>query len=419
MKLAHKLMMAAAMQGGGSNNPPSVTTGGADTITDTTARLYGSIDDIGSDNVTAFGHCWSTSSYPDINDDKTDFGGASGPRNIISDITGLDPDTVYHYRAYAQNPHGVAYGSDEIFTTEEATGPDRWHIQTFCYTGDGVSGRQFDFPGINMSTSGKGIIFVRKLTGSTGTTWMALASVGTSVVFNISALARFSSGTVLFQTLADGYCRLTNDIGVNASGEQYSLIVMNCTDDNGVKYADNDFRPDQSGYTYPHNLGAVPDWLFVDSDHNDNNVMSYVPFLGPTMAVILNSWLAAATSPIWNNTAPTSTTFTYTEDDFDLGYAAFAKKSGVCDTGKYTGTGSQMTLTFGFKPKMVILRPTSIDGEWFWMSEAMEALDWYHHGTTSNPAGPANNVNFTDSGILILNSGLYQYGVDYFYFAIG
>jgi len=50
-----------------------------------------------------------------LSDNKTTNG--SGTGNFASDITGLQPGTTYHVRAYATNNIGISYGNDVSFTT--------------------------------------------------------------------------------------------------------------------------------------------------------------------------------------------------------------------------------------------------------------------------------------------------------------
>ena len=96
---------------------PAVTTQAASNIMDTTAAGNGNITDLGVPNPTQHGVCWSTSANPTISDPKTEEGPASVTGAFTSDITGLAPGTLYHYRAYATNSVDTVYGEDQTFTT--------------------------------------------------------------------------------------------------------------------------------------------------------------------------------------------------------------------------------------------------------------------------------------------------------------
>lgn len=93
----------------------TLTTTAVTGITSSTAMSGGNITSDGGAAVTARGVCWSTSINPTISDNKTTDG--SGKGVFTSTITGLQPATTYHVRAYATNSVGTSYGDDVTFTT--------------------------------------------------------------------------------------------------------------------------------------------------------------------------------------------------------------------------------------------------------------------------------------------------------------
>jgi uncharacterized protein (TIGR02145 family) len=101
------------------DGPPIISTSSVSSIFSTTAVSGGNLTSDGGATVTARGVCWSISSNPTISDNKTTDGTGSG--SFVSSITGLTANTTYHVRAYATNSAGIAYGSDESFTTYAAT----------------------------------------------------------------------------------------------------------------------------------------------------------------------------------------------------------------------------------------------------------------------------------------------------------
>jgi uncharacterized protein (TIGR02145 family) len=94
---------------------PVLTTSAVSEITGNTAISGGTISDEGSESVTARGVCWSTGPSPTIADNKTTDGPGSG--SFVSNITGLEMETLYNVRAYATNGAGTAYGNIISFTT--------------------------------------------------------------------------------------------------------------------------------------------------------------------------------------------------------------------------------------------------------------------------------------------------------------
>ena len=94
---------------------PAITTTAASSVTSTGASSGGNVTSDGGASVSARGVCWSTSSNPTTSNDKTPNGTGTG--SFTSTITGLNPATLYHVRAYATNNVATVYGGDVTFTT--------------------------------------------------------------------------------------------------------------------------------------------------------------------------------------------------------------------------------------------------------------------------------------------------------------
>jgi hypothetical protein len=112
------LIMSAEYEiiSGNSNaSTPTVTTATISNITDNSAQSGGNVTDDGGNTVTTRGICWSTSPNPTIGTNTTNNG--SGLGNFISQLTGLESNTIYYVRAYATNTVGTAYGNQLTFTT--------------------------------------------------------------------------------------------------------------------------------------------------------------------------------------------------------------------------------------------------------------------------------------------------------------
>ncbi len=101
-------------------NVPMLKTEMVSNIGSTTANCSVTITDDGGDAVLAKGVCWSTSSAPTINNDKTSNGVGTLP--FTADIAGLLPNTHYYIRAYATNSAGTGYGEQLYFTTSLEVG---------------------------------------------------------------------------------------------------------------------------------------------------------------------------------------------------------------------------------------------------------------------------------------------------------
>jgi len=106
-----------------------VVTLAASSLFNTTATVGGNVTSDGGSAVTERGVCWSTLPTPTYSNLNTSDGDGLGI--YMSILTGLSPRSVYHYRAYAKNAVGIAYGEDRTFTIE----PDAPTIITLDITG--------------------------------------------------------------------------------------------------------------------------------------------------------------------------------------------------------------------------------------------------------------------------------------------
>ena len=111
---------------------PSVVTLPTSDVTETTADVCGAVVDDGGHDILERGICYGLSSDPDISGSHVVC--AAGDSLFCTTLTGLEPNTTYHYRAYAENEEGIGYGEDMQFTTLGNAGDEG----TFSVGGRGV-----------------------------------------------------------------------------------------------------------------------------------------------------------------------------------------------------------------------------------------------------------------------------------------
>lgn len=95
--------------------PPTVITEEVSDITSNTAQCSGRVINDGGSKVTERGICWSTIDSPTISDCHVAVGMGTGTFTVS--ISGLEANTTYHFRAYAINEKGTAYGLNKEATT--------------------------------------------------------------------------------------------------------------------------------------------------------------------------------------------------------------------------------------------------------------------------------------------------------------
>jgi hypothetical protein len=94
---------------------PGARTGGATSITPSSATLHGRVDPNDADT-TYFFQVGTTSLYG-TDTAVTQAGSGRNPTAVIVPVGGLAPATTYHYRLVAQNRLGITKGADRTFKT--------------------------------------------------------------------------------------------------------------------------------------------------------------------------------------------------------------------------------------------------------------------------------------------------------------
>jgi hypothetical protein len=70
----------------------------------------------------------------------SDAGAGSSAEGMVAELTGLTPDTTYHYRVSATNGGGTTHSTDETFTTHATPGAETEPPPGFSLTGTAPAG---------------------------------------------------------------------------------------------------------------------------------------------------------------------------------------------------------------------------------------------------------------------------------------
>jgi phosphodiesterase/alkaline phosphatase D-like protein len=98
---------------------PTVITGSADVITSSGATLNGTVNANNADTVVTFQYGLTTS-YGSSVSAVPGTATSTGNTNVSAALTGLLPNTTYHFKAVGENIAGTTNGSDATFTTGKA-----------------------------------------------------------------------------------------------------------------------------------------------------------------------------------------------------------------------------------------------------------------------------------------------------------
>ncbi len=96
-------------------SPPTVTTNSASSIASSSATLRGSINPKGGATNSWFE--WGLTTAYDNTTALQPLGSGNTAVSINQMITGLAPNTTYHFRAVGENSAGITYGTDRTFNT--------------------------------------------------------------------------------------------------------------------------------------------------------------------------------------------------------------------------------------------------------------------------------------------------------------
>ena len=98
---------------------PTITTTITSNISSDRAVSGGNVVSEMGNSITNKGVCYKKSSNPTISDTCTTEGNQTG--SFTSNLTNLDSNTLYYYRAYATNTNGTSYGTEYTFRTLDGT----------------------------------------------------------------------------------------------------------------------------------------------------------------------------------------------------------------------------------------------------------------------------------------------------------
>lgn len=138
-----------------------------------------------------------------------------------------------------------------------------------------------------------------------------------------------------------------------------------------------------AGRTITHNLGAVPEMIWVKKRSQTSNWEVYLHSEGGTKRIYLDVANAIeTTSAAWNNTDATATTFslgtssqTNQNGGTFIAYL-FGSLAGVSKVGSYTGNGGSQTIDCGFTSgaRFILIKRTDSTGDW-WVLDTERGID--------------------------------------------
>ncbi len=180
--------------------PPTVATGASSSITATETILNGTVNANNRSTTVTFEYGLTTGYGTTVTAGQSPVTGSVNT-NVSKAITGLSPNTTYHYRVIGQNSEGTTNGLDASFTTLKQS-------QTITFSG--LSSRIYGDAVFTVSataSSGLDVIFtssdetVATCSGTNGTTITILKAGTCNIIANQPGDANYSSAPQVTQTL--------------------------------------------------------------------------------------------------------------------------------------------------------------------------------------------------------------------------
>jgi len=258
------------------------------------------------------------------------------------------------------------------------------YFNTKLYTGDGSTqsvtgvGFQPDWVWIkNRDSSSSGNILHDVIRGA-----------GTALFSNSNSADNTSTAAGILQsfdsdgfTVTDGgrvnsntnkYVSWNWKAGGSASSNEDGDITSSVSANTTAGFSIVSYTGSGSNATVGHGLGVAPAWYIVKQRNAGRSWNVYHKSLGATKYILLENTAGSGTdSTVWNDTGPTSTTFsvgttnsTNASSGTFIAYC-FAEKKGYSKFGSYTGNGNAdgPFIYTGFKPAYLLLKESSSSGE--------------------------------------------------------
>jgi len=168
----------------------------------------------------------------------------------------------------------------------------------------------------------------------------------------------------------------------------------------------------EGGGTYNHNLGQVPEMIWVGNlqaqdwrgvGHHKlrtTDPWQYVAYMN-------NSTHGNSGAGYWNNTPPTATQFTVGNNTAMSGgndsimFMLWCSVPGICKIDAYDGNGvSGNAITCGFQPRYVMIKRADASGEWY-IWDSVRGGNYYIALSGQNDQDTGLSISFTSTGFTV------------------
>ena len=205
--------------------------------------------------------------------------------------------------------------------------------------------------------------------------------------FTVGALAQLNTNT---DTYVAWNWKANGAGSTNTAGSITSTVSANTTSGFSIVT----WTGNSANATIGHGLGVAPSMVIIKYRGTTDNWYVYHTSTGAGQYLVLNgTGAAAASTNIWQNTAPTSSVFSigFTNNQSTIVAYCFAEVPGYSRFGSYTGNGSSdgPFVFTNMRPAYVMIKRTDTTGNW---------IVWDTTRNTFNVMGEELYPNLSNAG---------------------
>ena len=172
--------------------------------------------------------------------------------------------------------------------------------------------------------------------------------------------------------------------------------------------------------TIGHGLGTTPHWILSKNRGSGSSITAWVNYHHKIDAsapedytIYLNNTDARVNNPVFGDTAPTSTVFSFNTGTDDQNYISycFAEKKGFSKFGSYTANAAGPFIYTGFRPAWVMIKRTDSTQQWGIVDSKRDVHNPAQHhlfAESSQAEGGASSYNNFD----LLSNGIKMRSTD-------